>query len=182
MCEDAPSSAPAGRSACRPDQVRGQGAFPHTRGEGSCAAFCSLKPSSLTIYAVTWLIDIRGAMCGISSGLEHTRLMNVACGPQLGTQPDDQEGGDANSSPHTTPYRRLSASEASPFGAATRQRHSRNGALWNFLAITPPRAICTWKSGAVSSRFCPDEAGTRIPCCSKTLRRFDSHVKGRRAR
>jgi len=87
VCEDAPSSAPAGRSACRPDQVRGQGAFPHTRGEGSCAAFCSLKPSSLTISAVTWLIDIRGATCGISSGLEHTRLMNVACGPNSELSP-----------------------------------------------------------------------------------------------
>jgi hypothetical protein len=32
-------------------------------------------------------------------------------------------------------------------GAATRQRHSRNGALWNFPAITPLSAICTWKSG-----------------------------------
>ncbi len=75
MCEHAPSSGPADRSACHLDQVWGQSAFP-TRGEKLRRLLFTqaLKPSSLTISAVTCLIDFCGAMCGISSGPEYTAV------------------------------------------------------------------------------------------------------------
>jgi hypothetical protein len=73
------------------------------------------------------------------------------------------------------PSARGGVATSSPFGAATRQRDSRNGALWNFPAITPLGGICTWKSGAAASRFCPEtrpELG--FPVVPKTLLRVST--------
>jgi hypothetical protein len=90
--EDAPLSGPAGRSACHPDQVRGQGASSHTRGDGSYAVLCSLEPRSLNHLRRHVADRPLSRYVRISSGPECTGLMNVAFGPRLTRRTTRQVG------------------------------------------------------------------------------------------